>query len=800
MKKTRYWFLAALTVLLIVGLTAGAFAYETGRNGRIDWTLDDSGVLSFSGEGVLNYWELEATRSAVRLVVILDGITGIDNAFSDCPNLEEILISDSVTSIGPYSFNGCAKLKSIDLPETLTDIQNHAFYGCTGLERISLPQGVTAIEPYAFCGCTSLTQIGIPDSVTEIKNHAFSHCSALKTVSLPDSVTGIWNAAFEHCTALEHINIPSGVDTIEEETFSCCTGLKSFVIPNTVTTLGAGAFLNCTGIGEITIPDSIIQNDGAFENCSATLYTKVFSDVSYLLPAFSDPDYPGIIFMYGDVRIERHSPDGLWSESLLDTGLVVCGAKKDVENAVLPHGVLGIDEYAFSDCTALRSATLPETLLSIGKKAFFGCSSLTGLTLPPSVVFIGAGAFTGCSALANINIPNGVTAILDSTFSGCYALSDISIPSSVILYEQFAFDGCVRVSGFYLSDEARIENSSFQLTAVLYAKIGSRAAKSVSAAIYEYVTPTRNYTFRDPDSPDLILQYQGEDQQILTLLEADRQITDGHLPDGITCIGEGALDFCYELTDVILPEGVTAIEANAFQGCSGLKGITIPDSIAQISTEAFSGCSAVLWAPFDSPASKTLSAAGYSFRDPTYPELGFRYTGEGREMLIVTEADQTIQDFALPEAASVIGKDVFSRCPNLREITIPDSVTEIGEGAFRNCISLTAVTFPRDIAQIGADAFTSSGFPVVYCYTATYAENWAREQGYRVVLLDRVPGNADGDENVDIQDALLVLQFVSGLEPDLRASAADVNGDGEADLSDAMLILQADCGWDVTLQ
>ncbi len=63
-----------------------------------------------------------------------------------------------------------------------------------------------------------------------------------------------------------------------------------------------------------------------------------------------------------------------------------------------------------------------------------------------------------------------------------------------------------------------------------------------------------------------------------------------------------------------------------------------------------------------------------------------------------------------------------------------------------------------------------------------------------------LPGDASGDGEVDIFDALAVLQYAVGWGNELDASAGDVNDDGACDIFDALLILQYAVGWDVELK
>lgn len=61
--------------------------------------------------------------------------------------------------------------------------------------------------------------------------------------------------------------------------------------------------------------------------------------------------------------------------------------------AVYWNTKLGIPDFAFTHCTALRSVTLPESLTSIGGAAFSGCRSLKEIYIPSSVGYIDARAF-----------------------------------------------------------------------------------------------------------------------------------------------------------------------------------------------------------------------------------------------------------------------------------------------------------------------------------------------------------------------------------------------------------------------
>ena len=114
-------------------------------------------------------------------------------AFKDCFSLTGVTIGNGVTSIGNDVFNGCNSIKTATINSTAAV---SAFKGNTTIENIIIGDSVTSIGWYAFKGCTSLTSITIPDSVTSIGISAFENCTSLTSVTIPKSVKNIGSEAF----------------------------------------------------------------------------------------------------------------------------------------------------------------------------------------------------------------------------------------------------------------------------------------------------------------------------------------------------------------------------------------------------------------------------------------------------------------------------------------------------------------------------------------------------------------------------------------------------------------------------
>ena len=85
-----------------------------------------------------------------------------------------------------------------------------------------------------------------------------------------------------------------------------------------------------------------------------------------------------------------------------------------------------IEDYAFANCTSLKSMKLPQGLIMLGNSdldcVFENCSNLESITLPATLQSIGGNSyyassslFKGCSALKNIIVSNPVPVALAET-------------------------------------------------------------------------------------------------------------------------------------------------------------------------------------------------------------------------------------------------------------------------------------------------------------------------------------------------------------------------------------------------
>ena len=176
-------------------------------------------------------------------ITIPNSVTSIGSyAFSGCKGLTSITIPNSITSIGDGAFWGCTSMTSVHITdiaawckiafESSEDcysnplyVAHHLYINGEEIKDLVIPNSVTSIGDNAFYGCSSLTSITIPNSVTSIGDGAFRECSGLTSITIPNSVTSIGEWAFYGCTSLTSVTIPNSVTSIGDIAFDNCSSL-----------------------------------------------------------------------------------------------------------------------------------------------------------------------------------------------------------------------------------------------------------------------------------------------------------------------------------------------------------------------------------------------------------------------------------------------------------------------------------------------------------------------------------------------------------------------------------------------
>jgi len=202
--------------------------------------------------------------------VMLDGlVTGYRFDTIGVHTVKYELYDETKLGNNALVFNS-SNLIEIIIPNSITSIGNSAFQNCNNLTSIVIPNSVTSIGSSAFQSCSGLISITIPDSVTNIGKQAF-YCfghDALKTLNynakcdINSSFRGVW-------TNLETVIIGDSTPSIGYQAFAGCTSLTSVIISNSVTSIGGSAFAGCASL------TSIVCN----ATTAPTIESNVFLDI-----------------------------------------------------------------------------------------------------------------------------------------------------------------------------------------------------------------------------------------------------------------------------------------------------------------------------------------------------------------------------------------------------------------------------------------------------------------------------------------------------------------------------------------
>lgn len=223
----------------------GTLLYHVSGSVKGEFTVPDE-VITFS-------WSAFNYCTGITKIICNNAREMSNDAFEGCDNLEEVVLSDSMTEMFEGLFEGLPALKKVILPKSLETISEQAFAYCTALEEIHLPKSIKTIDKVAFIGCKSLKKIIFPPYLETIDYQAFAECESLTEVVLPENLKNLKRGAFANCINLKKVHIPNGLTSIEAYTFMNCSKLESINLHKNIKNIGNGAFDACYSLKRLDV-------------------------------------------------------------------------------------------------------------------------------------------------------------------------------------------------------------------------------------------------------------------------------------------------------------------------------------------------------------------------------------------------------------------------------------------------------------------------------------------------------------------------------------------------------------------
>lgn len=182
-------------------------------------------ILPPTIESIINGAFVGAASDATTVFTEVSGADNLkiigDDAFAYNLNLgsfPDVADFAHVEEIGDYAFYGCNSLHNTFYLANIRKIGMAAFKWCKNLTSVELGEQLEDSIPYAcFMGCRELTSIKIPEGVYAIGGNAFRDCGKLKSIEIPSSVNWIGDRAFGQesypRTYTVHATTPPTIDT-----------------------------------------------------------------------------------------------------------------------------------------------------------------------------------------------------------------------------------------------------------------------------------------------------------------------------------------------------------------------------------------------------------------------------------------------------------------------------------------------------------------------------------------------------------------------------------------------------------
>lgn len=413
-------------------------------------------------KNVINDFEFSGYQNVTN-IEILGGDKIPESAFKDCINLESVICTSHITSIGESAFENCSSLANLDMNYLGTNVPAKAFYKCQSLTKFDFLNDCLSFGEKSMA-YDDLTSFSFNREFVYIGSFAFANCKFPLSVSLNLEHAKVFPGAFHGIGEVKTLKISSLKDIYGHQLYILFDKSKS-------------EFNSNCSVRNIFIKDTIEKcSFKDYENIGCVEFNIDESDGNIPSEAFKNSSVESIK-INGKVRsIDASAFEGCNklatlqmsydSLKVMDFAFTRC---RSAGSLICLNKVSYFGDHSFED-TDLKSVLLNSNTKHIGKGAFSKCNQLVNVTLP----FVGecqmpqsddgfyfgyifSDSFGKDDNLQNVHdgenvfefyIPQSIKEvtvlserIFKNAFKACYFIKRINLPNIKVLLDD-SFDGC----------------------------------------------------------------------------------------------------------------------------------------------------------------------------------------------------------------------------------------------------------------------------------------------------------------------------------------------------------------------
>ena len=653
------------------------------------------------------------------------------------PKLKDISSLSNFTTIKDISISS-APIENLSSISYLTNLETIYFSDMT-VSNVNSLNGLSNLKRLVFTYLPNLTDVSGLNNLPNLEEvriystevgdiSGFANSPKLKTVAVQYHNTK--NLDFlKNNTNLTYLDMSYG--TLEDISgLENCTNLQVAILnKNNISSIdGLG---NCVLLETLNISTNPISNIEVLAQLNTKYNTFIDTDVNpydeatfHVICTIKEK---GGNFLLGDCsRFEpKEDENGLtYILNKEKTGYILTGTNvEDLTEIIIPSKINGLPVIEIADNAfqtylpeeelTLTKIVLNEGLEIIGDNAFDGQNNISGeIIFPTTLKKIGNSVFE-FSKISKISLNEGLEYIGDSCFASCNGINgELYLPDTLTYIGSYAFEYCVNIDGTI----------------------------KIPKKIYEI----KNGTFSNCKKIDRIDFGENleviEDSAFGNCIQLKGELI---LPPKLKKLGENAFSYCRSLKGkVVIPEGVETM-TSAFSYCDNIEEIVLHNNIKEIACYAFRGLKLKKKIVLPDSVEK-ISWVVFEAFEGVNDDLIIPNNVKTFEPYAMF-ADSNIKNVVLPAKLDTIPFRTFY-LSNVESIVFPREVetVTIEDEVFDGCLTIEKIIIYDNVKEIkfaNEEVIFSpeNGFSedfAIYGYTGTYAEEYAKEKGYKFVAMN----------------------------------------------------------------